>query len=231
MLGAIGAGLGALGGLGSIGQGLLDIFGKKKNPADTANKYISQIPGTYEKYLSPYIQAGQGALPELQNQYKDLLGGNVYNKLGEGYKESPGYKFKLSQALQAAEHANAAGGMLGTPAHEMQNMQLANDISSQDFENYLNHQIGLYGMGLQGEQNLGNMGFQSSNSMADAISNALTQQAGYGYSGAAGQNSTRAQGFGNIGAGFGQIGGSMMGQDFLHELANILSKSRKSETA
>jgi len=43
----------------------------------------------------------------------------LYSKLGQGYKESPGYQFKLKQAMMAGDNAAAAGGMAGTPQHQV----------------------------------------------------------------------------------------------------------------
>ncbi len=66
--------LGIGGGLGVAGGGIYNMFGGGgKNPADAGNKYISQIPGQTKQYYDPYMQAGKGAMGDLQNQYKDLL--------------------------------------------------------------------------------------------------------------------------------------------------------------
>lgn len=226
-LGSIGALLGMLGGLGTSGLGAYQAFGGGyKNPASEANKYISQIPGVYQENLNPYINAGKGAIGDLQNQYKDLLSGGVYDKLAGGYKESPGYQYQLEQALKAKEHAAAAGGMLGTPAHEAESMKTAQGLASQDFQNYLNSQLGLYGLGLSGEQGLGQMGFQGSNALSDAIGNALAQQAGYGYAGKAGENTAKSQGWQNIFSGLGQAGSSLMGGNFLSSLMGLLGQQK-----
>lgn len=204
--------LGLGGGLGTAAGGLFNLFGpKQKNPADIANKYISQIPGQTQQYYSPYMQAGQGAMSDLQNRYKGLLSGDVQNQLAAGYKESPGYQRALQQALQSGSAAAAAGGMLGTPAHQEQNMELASDIASKDFNNYLQNQLGLYGLGLSGEQGLNQMGFEANKSMADTVGNALSQQGAYGYAGQAGQNAAKSQGIGNIFGGLGMGAASLFG--------------------
>lgn len=209
MLGKI---LGISGGLGGAGMGLYQGFGGGYNdPTKKANQMLGQIPGQTQQYYSPYMQAGQGALSDLQNQNKDLLSGNVLNRLGEGYKESPGYKFKLQQALQAGSGAAAAGGLLGTPAHQQGNMQLANDIASQDYNDYLHNQMGLYGLGYQGEQGINNQGFDANRGMADTIGNVIGQQAGLSYAGEAGKNTYRQGGWNNVVSGLAQAGSAAMG--------------------
>jgi len=96
---------------------LSGLFGGKgyKNPADSANKYIDQIPGQTSQYFQPYINAGQNALPQLQGQYNDLLNnpGGKLNQMGGQFQQSPGFQFALQQALQGSGHAAAAGGMAG----------------------------------------------------------------------------------------------------------------------
>lgn len=203
--------LGIGGGLGQSAGGLYNLFGRYNNPADAANKYISQIPGQTQQYYSPYMQAGQGALSDLQNQNKDLLSGNVLNRLGEGYKESPGYKFKLQQALQAGSNAAAAGGVLGTPMHQQGSMQLANDIASQDYNDYLKNQIGLYGLGYGGEQGINEQGFNANRGMADTLGNVLSQQGTYGFMGQQGANQRKAQGMSDLFSGLGTTGASIFG--------------------
>lgn len=206
--------LGYGGGLGSVAGGAYNLFGGGgKNPADQASNTIGQIPGQTKPYYDPYMQAGKGALGDLQNQYGQLLGdtGSVYDRLGAGYKESPGYQFKLNQALQAGGNAAAAGGMAGSPQHQQQSMQMAGDIASQDYENYINHVLGLYGAGLSGEEGINKMGYDANKDYAGNIANALQQQADLQFKGQAGQNAARSGGVGDIFSGLGMLGGTMFG--------------------
>jgi hypothetical protein len=203
--------LGIGGGLGQTAGGLWGLFGNQKNPADVANQTIGKIPGQTQQYYSPYMQAGQGALSDLQNQNKGLLSGDIQNQLGQSYKESPGYQFKLKQAMQASNAANAAGGMLGTPAHEQQSMQLANDLASQDYADYLKNQIGLYNTGYAGEQGLNTQGYDASQSQANTIANMLGQQGAYSFAGQAGKNAGQSQAINNLFSGLGTTGASIFG--------------------
>jgi hypothetical protein len=206
-------GMGAGGSM--LGQGLFGMFGKQKNPADAANKYINQIPGATEPYYSPYINAGKGAMGDLQNQYKDLIGGNVQNQLGANYKESPGYQFKLQQAMGAGNRAAAAGGMSGTPAHEQMSMETANGLASQDYNDYIKNQMGLYGLGTGIGQDIFGKGYGASGDMASTLGNSLSQQAGYGYAGQAGKNAQNASNWGNLFGGAAALGAGLPG--FLSE--------------
>src|SRR5271166_4014583 len=137
------------------------LFGnsKEQNPANAAMPYLNQIGGYYNQAFNPYMQAGQGELPNLESQYGQLTGdpGAVMNRIGSGFKQSPGYQWQLNQGLQGADKAAAAGGYLGTNAHQQFADQTSQGIANQDYYNYLNHALGLYGQGLSGEQGLANM--------------------------------------------------------------------------
>lgn len=197
---------GALPGVGQAAGGFASLFGGgQKNPAAAANKYISQIPAQTQQYYQPYMEAGKGAMGELQNQYKDLLGGNVQNRLGESYKQSPGYQFALEQALSAGNNAMAAGGQLGIPAHEQRNMATAQGLASQDYDKYLQNQMGLYGQGLQGNQQFNQQGFEANKGFADQLAQMLAQQGNYAFAGQTGQNQAHQQGLSDI---LGGIGGA-----------------------
>lgn len=200
--------LGIGGGLGQAAGGAYNLFGGGgKNPADVANKYISQIPGQTKEYYSPYMEAGKGAMSNLQNQYKDLLSGNVQNALGANYQQSPGYKFKLNQALTAGQNASNAGGRAGTPMAQQDQMEVANGLASQDYGDYIKNQLSLYGIGLGGNEKLNQQGFQANQDYANTLANTLGQQASYGYAGQAGKNQSKALGMSNLFSGLGMLGG------------------------
>lgn len=221
--------LGIGGGLGTAGMGAYGMFNPGKNPATEANNTIGQIPGQTKPYYQPYMDAGKGAMSDLQNQYKDLLGGNKQGMLGESFKESPGYQYQLQQALGQGANASARGGMLGTPEDVRQSMSTAQGLASQDYNNYMNNQMNLYGQGLNGEQGLNQMGYNANTDYANTLANTLGQQGAYQYAGQAGQNAGKSQGMGNIFSGLGMAAGSAlggpaggmaggMGMDFLKKL-------------
>ncbi len=203
--------LGIGGGAGQAAGGLWNLFGKQNNPADVANKRIGQIPGQIEPYYQPYMQAGQGALSDLQNQNKGLLGGDIQNKLGESYKQSPGYKARLQDAMRLSAGQSARGGMSGTPAETDEFIKTNDKYSSEDYDKYIQNQMNLYGLGYGGEQGLNNQGFEANKGMADAWGNVLGQQGAYDYAGQAGKNLNKSQGLNNLFSGLGTAGASLFG--------------------
>lgn len=190
--------------------------GGKSNPSDAAMPYINQIFGQSAPYLQPYNNYGQATLPMLFGQYNDLLNnpGGKLNKIGEGYQQSPGFKFALDQALGASDRASAAGGMAGSPAHSQQNMEVANGIANQDYYNWLGKATGLFNQGLGGAQNMAGQGLQAGNSLANMIAQQLAQQGNYAYQGQQNQNQNRSDFWGNLGGIGGALGGYALGGPF-----------------
>lgn len=164
--------------------------GDYKNPADDAMPYLNKIPGMLDKYMSGYINAGNQMQPQLTGQYNNLMNdpGGMVNKIGAGYHQSPGFQFALQQALQGAGHAAAAGGMAGSPQHEQQNMGLATNLANQDFNTWLQNALGMYGMGLQGGQNIYNTGANTSMGMGEDLASLFGSQGQLAYEGRNAQN-------------------------------------------
>lgn len=172
--------LGIGGGLGTAFGGIAGLMGK--DPYKDAINQLKQSEGTYSKYYNPYLNRGEDASQSLHEMYKNLLGnpGDQYNKLAQGYQQSPGYQFALNQALQASGNEAAAGGMSGSPMAQQQAMGVAQGMASKDFQDYMNRVTGLFGAGLSGQQDESKMGWDASKSLADNLVSLQQQQAKLG---------------------------------------------------
>lgn len=226
LFGAIGGGLGAGLAGGLFGGG---------DPYKKANKYWGQIPERTQPFYDPYINAGKDALGKLQGEYGSLLGGRgdlqsqfgqlmndptgLINKIGSQYQESPGFQWQMKQGMNAANNAAAAGGMAGSPQHQQNAQEVATGLANQDYQNFLNQglglygqglqgNLGLYGMGLQGMGGLNQMGYGASDQMARIIADMLSQQGQGAFAGQAAKNQQRGDMFGSLlGAGAKMFGG------------------------
>lgn len=180
---------------------------KAANPANAANQYLNQIPAQMLPYFQPYMNQGQQAGQQLTGQYNQMTQNpqEFFKNISGGYKESPGYQFKLQQALNAGNNAAAAGGMLGTPQHQQQNMGVAEGLANQDYQDYLNHILGIFGQGQQGQQGLQEQGFRAGTGYGENIGNILGQQAQYAFGGQAGQNAAQGQNRSNLFSGIGSL--------------------------
>lgn len=165
------------------------------NPADQAMPYLNKIPETIKPYYEPYSQRGQRLGGQLEGQYGNLASnpGDFYNQIAGGYKESPGFQTRLKYGQNAANHAAAAGGMGGSPQHMLQSAMTAQNLSHQDFEDYLSHVLGLHKMGMEGQQGLQDQGYQAGNEYATALGSNLGNQGGLAYQGQSNQNTLLSQ--------------------------------------
>ena len=212
--------MGMLGGLGQAAGGIAGLFGHKKNPAKGALDELGRIPGQTQGYYQPYQQAGNQALNSLMGQYGSLMNnpGQKFGDLGAGYKESPGYQKTLMEALSGANNAAAMGGQLGTPQHQDYAAQAAGNVANEDYEQYINHILGMYGQGLQGQQGIETQGYGANTDYANMLANLGQQRAQYQYAGQAGQNAANAQNWGNIFGGAAQAGSGYFGGNGMDEM-------------
>ena len=123
--------------------------------------------------------------------------------LSKGYQQSPRYDFSMRQAEQAASNAQAAGGMLGSPQHQQQAADIAEQIANRDYENYLDRMMKLYGFGLEGTQGLETQGYGASTGLAENLASALMSQGNLAYKSALDKNQQQKSMFSDIIGGVG----------------------------
>lgn len=207
---------GSSGGGGSGGSnpwgsilGLLGANNAYQNPASAGNPFLEQIRGQITPYYQPYINAGLGALGNLQGQYGQLLNdpGGKLNQIGQGFQQSPGFQFSVDQATNAANNAAAAGGTAGSPASQQGLAKTITGYANQDYNNWLGQATGLYGRGLQGEEGINQMGYNASDQLAQSIMSQLMSQAQMAYMGAGSANAQSGGMWGGIGSLLGSSGG------------------------
>jgi|HubBroStandDraft_1064217.scaffolds.fasta_scaffold00305_38 hypothetical protein len=197
---------------GQLAGGLAQLLGfGNENPAEAAQPYLEKIPGTIKPYYQPYINAGSSSIPTLQSQFKQLINNpqQLLSNFGQGYEKSPGYQFSVDQATKAANQAAAAGGMVGSPAEQQALAGQITGLANQDYYNYLNKVLGLYGQGLQGYEGLYQGGLTSSNALANLLAENLQNQAGLAYAGQANQNQANGSGWGNLFSGLAGVASNL----------------------
>lgn len=177
---------------------------------EDAQKYLGMMEPMLNETYDPYIQYGQRAMPTLEQQMM-LLTQNpaaVQQQLGGGYNQSPGYQWQYDQAMNGANQAAAAGGMLGTNAHQQQAANTATGLANQDYWNYYNQNANLYNTGLQGLGAQNTMGYNAANQKAGGLGSLYGNQANLAY--ANGQSNDQM--FSSLlGAGIGAAGYALGG--------------------
>lgn len=152
--GGFGGGLGSS--LGGIFQG---IFGDSGAPYEDAGNAYKKYFNQGTQFQNPFYQAGTGAI----GGYQDWLGGmkdpsGFINNLMKNYQQSPWAKYSTQQGIRAGQNAASAGGLTGSTPFAQQLSQNAQNISSQDMQNWLGNVLGInsqYGQGLFGEMGMG----------------------------------------------------------------------------
>lgn len=190
-------------------MGLFDFLGS--DPSKAANKYLNKIPGKANEIYNPYIQAGQRQLGGLEGQFEQMMNdpASFVNKIGEGYKKSPGFDFALKQALQGSGNAMAAGGMAGSPMHEQANMELATNLANQDFNQWLQTALGQHKEGLEGSQDLYHGGMSASDALMRMLQDTYGSQASNAFAGTQSRNNRTMGGLGALaGLGMGAATGN-----------------------
>lgn len=199
-------------GIGGLGAGLFSLFGGSQNPYDEASKYYNQIPGMLQGMFNPYMQMGQQAGQNLFGQYGALTQnpGAIMSQIGAGYQQSPGFQFQLNQGLNAAKNAAASGGMAGSPQAQQNAATMATGLANQDYYNYLNKALGLYGTGLEGLQGFQKQGYDATNQLGGGLMQALMNQGNLAYAGQAAQNQAQGAAWGDIFGGLGSLATAAM---------------------
>lgn len=193
---------------GGLGAGaLFNLGGGFKNPYDESGNLLNQIPGTITPFYKPSIDAGNRQIPGLEELFGKMTSNpdEFLSMLGKGYKKSPGYDWKLGQGESAINNAEAAGGMLGTPEHQQEAGQLAENMSSDDYESYLNHVLGLLSGGISGKQGLMTNGQQSSNDLATNLAQVLMSRASNSTEKVNADNQSKGGGMGDLFGGIASL--------------------------
>jgi hypothetical protein len=150
----------------------------RKDPFEDANKYMEQIPGIGRQYYNPYINSGSRAGSMLEDQYGKLMKPTSFiDDIMKNFKMSEGAKYQKDTLGRDINATAAAGGFAGTPEHQQEYGEMSDKIMSGDMQQYLQNALGVYGMGLTGEQDMYGKGYDASSRLADMIAGTLGSQA------------------------------------------------------
>lgn len=158
------------------------------DPSRGAQSYLEKVPGAMKPYFDPYIEAGKRGMGGFEEQTGKLLDPNFINNMGQNFHQSPGFQFALQQALQSANQAAARGGMSGSPMHEQWAMETATGLGNQEYNNWLQNALKMYGMGYAGQEDLMKQGFDASKEYGENLGANLLSQGNLAYAGGANRN-------------------------------------------
>lgn len=195
----------------SVASAFGGMFGD--SPGDAAAPHLAQAKQDIQDYSNIPIDRGYRTSQLLEPLYKQLMEDpqKIMEMLSSGYQSSPGYQFKLQQALQAANQAHAAGGSLGTPANAYDDMNVANGIASQDFNDFYNRKLGLFNTGVSGNQHFSDTGTDMARAVMEDLASLSGAQGAYAAKDTAGSNNAISNIFGGIGSNAGGIANLIKG--------------------
>lgn len=186
-----------MGGMGQFFGGLTGNSGAPYQAGmDQLQKYFSQAQGLQ----NPFYNAGTQAIPQYQNWVNSMSHPTDFiNGMMNQYQESPWAKFQQQQGIRSAQNIGSANGLANSTPMTQFAQQNAQNISSQDMNQWLQNVLGVntqYGSGLNNQMNMGQNAANSMTNMLSQMGNSMAQ-------GAYGQSAGQQQDHNNI------IGGLM----------------------
>lgn len=210
---AIGAGAGLASKLFGGGDDSRKAAEQEQRELEQAEQQIRQATGQGLGLLSPFQQAGVGAIGGLQG----MLGQDptdIVNKILGQFQQSPAEKFQSQQAQQAMQNQLASAGLSGSGEAIQRSGGLAQQLAGQGQQQFLQNVLG------QRQQQMGGLESLFGGGLSAAQSGAgLLGQEGQSLAGLTGQIG-QAQAAGTLGkgqeqaglfGGLGQIGGLLGG--------------------
>lgn len=213
--------IGAVVGASVVGAGASIIgssnaAGAQKDAVNSANATQTAMYNQTRSDLAPFVQAGTGALGQLQQLTGTNEGGNPltapltaqFQPTMEQLEATPGYKFSLDQLMKSTQNSYAAKG-LGSSGAAIKGAQdrtlgLASTTYQQNLDDYLKQNLQTYNM-LTGQATLG--------------ANAAAGQA------TAGSNTANQISSNTIGAGNAQAASYMTGANAITGAASNVSNT------
>ncbi len=181
------------GNYGNSGSGLSGflsgLFGNSGAPYQSAMDQYQQWGNRAQGAQNPFYQAGSGAIPQYNQWLQGMSNPSQFmNTLMGQYQQSPWAKYSQQAGLRAANNMGSATGLTGSTPLQMQAQQNAQNISSQDMQNWLQNAMGIntqYGAGLSNEMG---MGANAANQLTNLFGNMGQNMGEAAYGKQAGQN-------------------------------------------
>lgn len=156
----------AIAGAAVVGSGASLIAGSKaaKAQKNAANAQIAEQRRQYDQDRAdwaPWRATGESALARLNNEMK--AGATT------AFSKTPGYDFRLSEGVKAAERSAAARGRLGSGATMKAVQRYGEGLASDEYGDWWNRNAGLAGVGQAATSATSAAGQNATNNITNAI--------------------------------------------------------------
>lgn len=163
----------AIAGAAIIGGGASVISANKAAKAQTkaADQAVAEQRRQSEQARAdqePWRLVGQGAVGKLAAAYGVGANGESITPDRTGFETSPGYDFRLSEGVKAAERSAAARGQLASGATMKAVQRYGEGLASSEWENYTGHLAQLAGIGQQATNATQQAGQNAANNISSA---------------------------------------------------------------
>ncbi len=173
-------------GLSNLFSGL---FINSGAPYEEAEKQFQKYGQMGAATQSPFYNAGVGALGPYQNWLTSMKDPAAFiNAIMQQYSQSPFAKFSQQQNIRSAQNLGSASGLTGSSPLALQTQQNAQNISSQDMQNFLANVLGINTSYGQGYQNLIGTGTGAANALTNLYGDLGKSMAEAEYGRKAGEN-------------------------------------------
>lgn len=187
-----------------------------------------QMYGQNKNLLSPFITAGQGGIPQLQDWLSTSGGSSGNNPLSQLIKlttpgadmsatleQTPGYQFNKSQGTRAALNALAARGLGGSPGAIAKGVGgYVSGLAGNTWDSVVKNLLSTFQSGGNALQGLVNTGVTAGGALAGVGTNTANQISGA----LTGQGNAQAAGANATGSAISGLGNSMTTAALLQQL-------------
>lgn len=181
-------------------------LGSQQGATNEAKNITSDQFNYSKNLLSPYQQAGAGAL-------SNLTSGNL--------QMDPGYQFRLSEGMKAINNAAAARGMANSGQTMKSLVNFGQNNATNAYQQAFNNQYQVANMGFGAANNLGNQSQNYAGNMSNLITGMGNAQANSGLALNQRQYNQFGQDIGGMSGAAGQFAGSQAGSAGIASLLGL----------
>lgn len=122
--------------------------------------------------FSPYLQAGQRALPQYEGMIQEMMDQPGFlDSLISKYQPSLGYQNRYNEGQRAVTQAMGSGGMYGSGDFFKSLQENGQNIADNDLQQYLANILGIRGNAMNSLGGLTNQGYNSAANIANIAAN------------------------------------------------------------
>src|SRR5271163_5051539 len=122
--------------------------------------------------FSPYLQAGQQALPQYQGMIGEMMDQPGFlESIMSKYQPSSGYQHRLDEGNRSITQAMGAGGLYGSGDFFKGLSDYGQNVANQDEQQYLANILGIRGNAMNALGGLTNQGYNSASNIANIAAN------------------------------------------------------------